>query len=138
MANALNPSKYIRAGIIAALPNYRVFNNRIPTNTSTPSLYVLITNQSRNEYAMGKQCNEWECQFTLQVIYKGVLGNDYSAIVDDAVQVIDNAIRSMKIPNFYNKQCELDSEFDDTYDTPTNTINRKRLSYSIWVNNADI
>lgn len=138
MANSLNPSKYIRAGIINALPNYRVFNNRIPPNTTTPQLYVMITNQSKNEYARSKNCHEWECQFTLQIIYRGALGYDYSAVVDDASQVIDNAIRTMAIPNFYNKECILEGEFDDTYDTPTNTISRKRLSYNIWVNNADI
>lgn len=138
MANALNPSKYIRAGIIAALPNYRVFNNRIPPNVTTPQLYVMIVNQGLNDYAIGKQCHEWECTFTLLVVYRGTLGYDYSSIVDDACQEIDNAIRDMKIPNFYNKQCRPEGSFDDTYDTPTNTINRKRLSYSIWVNNADI
>jgi hypothetical protein len=135
---ALNPQKYIRSGIISALPGYRVWNNRVPRNVETPKLYILITNQSKNEYAVGKQCHEWECQFTLQLIYRNDLGFDSSAIVDDAAQVVDDVIRyQMQIPNFFKKNVTLDQERDDTYDTATNTINRKLLSYSIWVNNAD-
>lgn len=133
----INPTKYIRAGIIQALPQYRVFNNRIPPNTQTPSLYILITNQSKNQYAQSKDCYEWECQFTLQVIYRGTLGTDSSALVDDAVQVIDPAIREMQIPNFYLKAITLEQERDLTYDTGTNTINNKVLNYNIWVNYVD-
>jgi len=135
---ALNPNKYIRAGILSALPAYSVYSNRVPKNVSTPKLYILITNQGKTEFANGKTCHEWECTFSLQVIYRNDLGFDASSIVDDAAQEVDNAIRyTMSIPNFYKKNVTLEGENDMTYDTDTNTINTKILNYSIWVNNAD-
>lgn len=130
-----NPSKYIRAGIITTLAplTVPVWNKRIPKNASTPTKYILIINQDTQQYERSKSCYEYSCTFTLDLCNITTLGNDATVQVDDLEEAVRTAMDSLRVPNFVVKDMSY-SSFDLDMDTGTNTINRRLITYTIWLN----
>ena len=116
--------------IADALPSYRVWSNRIPKNTPTPDLYVLLTDIAIQEYAECKGGNEWLISMNIDVNSVYSQGYDTTDIVNDAVSDIIPRIKSL--PTVKNSR--LDGSRSMTYDTPTHTVTRQILTFSFWVN----
>lgn len=116
--------------IADALPIYRVWSNRVPKNTPTPDLYVLLTDIAIQEYAECKGGNEWLISMNIDVNSVYSQGYDTTDIVNDAVSDIIPRIKSL--PTVKNSR--LDGSRSMTYDTPTHTVTRQILTFSFWVN----
>lgn len=116
--------------IADAIPLYKVWCNRVPRNTQTPSLYVLITDLSIQEYANCKGGNEWLIGCNLDVTSVYSLGYDTQDLVNDATEYIMPRIKSLDIA----KDVTLEGSRSMTYDTSTQTITRQILTFSFWVN----
>lgn len=116
--------------IADALPSYRVWSNRVPKNTPTPDLYVLLTDIAIQEYAECKGGNEWLISMNIDVNSVYSQGYDTTDIVNDAVSDIIPRIKAL--PTVKNSR--LDGSRSMTYDTPTHTVTRQILTFSFWVN----
>lgn len=116
--------------IADALPSYRVWSNRVPKNTPTPDLYVLLTDIAIQEFAECKGGNEWLISMNIDVNSVYSQGYDTTDIVNDAVSDIIPRIKSL--PTVKNSR--LDGSRSMTYDTPTHTVTRQILTFSFWVN----
>lgn len=134
----LNPSKYIRASIIQALAPLPVWSNLVPKTANTPQAYALITSMGLQETARAKDCYEWEVSFNIDVFYRGVLGQDYSAAIDDIVEDIIPKMKSLTSPTVQIKNVYLEFQNDLSFNTSTNSINRKVLNYSVWCNYQEV
>lgn len=129
----LNPSKYIRLAVIKALAPLPVWSNLVPKTATTPQAYALITSMGLQETARAKGCYEWEVSFNIDVFYRGVLGQDYSAAIDDIVEDIIPKMKSLTSPTVQIKNVYLEFQNDLSFNTSTNSINRKILNYTLWV-----
>ena len=116
--------------IADALPSYRVWSNRVPKNTPTPDLYVLLTDIAIQEYAECKGGNEWLISMNIDVNSVYSQGYDTTDIVNDAVSDIIPRIKALPVV----KNSRLDGSRSMTYDTPTHTVTRQILTFSFWVN----
>lgn len=133
----INPAKYVRKSIIDALAPLPVWANRVPKNQMpTPASYCLITSQGKSEYAICKRGNEWQVNLNLDFFHVGALGFDYSAILDDIIETAIPKMKELKSPNIKVKNVFLELERDLSFDTVTNSVNRKVLSYLIWIDYA--
>lgn len=129
----VNPSKYIRLSIINALAPLKVWSNRVPKNvTPTPTTYALIQSLGKQEYAECKTGNEWLVSVDVDFYHLGTLGYDYSTILDDEIQRCLPFIYTITSPNIRIKNVDLEFERDLSFDTATNSINRKVLTFQIW------
>lgn len=128
----INTSKYIRQSVIQACSPVKVWSNRVPKNQTTPTLYALITDMSLNEYSRSKQEYEWLIGFNLDCYYVGNLGYDYTTEIDNFLEVVVPKIKDMTNLTVQIKNVDLESSRDLSFDTATNTITRKVLTYSVW------
>lgn len=127
--------KYIRSGIISTLGNSTpIYNKNVPKSLQ-PNTYILIINQALQEYERAKGCYEWQSQFTLDLVTKTTLNGDATTIIDNLHSFIESRIRDLTVPNYTVKNIELVGTTDNDFDTATNTINRRLLTYNIWLNN---
>jgi len=134
----LNQNKYIRKAIIQALSPIPVFSNFVPKSIDTPDRYVLITSMGKQEFARAKNCYEWQVSFNLDVFRVGTLGYDFSTDVDDMCEVIIPAIKELVSEEVQIKNVYLEFENDLSFDSTTNSINRRVLTYSVWCNYQEI
>lgn len=137
----LNPDKYTRAGIIAALQplNVPVWAKKVPKNVSpVPNLYILISTQTKTRYEVSKDCWEWLQQTTLDITSVQPAGYSSTAALDDMEGYIITKIEEgINIPNFIVKDTRLvDSRPLDT-ETDTQSIERRILVYEFWLNRAE-
>lgn len=130
----VNPSKHIRKAIIETLSPLPVWSNLVPKTATTPTAYALITSMGLQETARSKGCYEWEVSFNIDVFYRGVLGQDYSAAIDDIVEDIIPKMKSLTSPVVQIKNVYLEFQNDLSFNTSTNSINRKVLNYTVWCN----
>lgn len=126
--------KYIRSGIIKTLGNSTPIYNKVVPLTNQPTSYILIINQSLQEYERAKGCYEYSSQFTLDVVVKAPLNGDNTVLLDDICARIDTDIRNLSIPNYKLKNIELVGTVDNDFNTANNTINRRLLTYDLWLN----
>ena len=133
----INPNKYIRQAIIQALSPLPTYNNRVPKSTNTPVMYAVIESQGKIEFANYKRGNEWEVNLNLSLYHRNPIGNDMAHVLDDEVERIIPLLKDLNHPIIGIKNATLESERDMTFDTDTNTINRKILTYTFWTNYGD-
>lgn len=126
--------KYIRSGIITALGNSTTIYNKVVPLTNQPTSYILIINQTLQEYERAKGCYEYASQFTLDVVVKAPLNGDNTHILDDICAHIDSSIRNIQVPNYKVKNIELVGTIDNDFNTANNTINRRLMTYDMWIN----
>lgn len=152
---ALNPDKYIRQAYVdmckVFMPN--TWEAGIPINiTPSPSFYILITNQTRNETEVSKgvvnedeeleqnNAKEWLCTITVDINRVQPLGNYGSAPLDDLEQQIMNVIEGetgIIVPGFKVKSARIVQSQPLTASSKTQTITRKVFTYEHWLNNID-
>lgn len=128
----INPNKYIRQSIIQALAPIKVWDNMVPKNVVSPSSYCLITSMGKQEFARAKNCYEWLVSFNLEVIHVGQFGYSYSAVLDDMIADIIPKMKSLTNATIRIKNVDLEFERDLSFNSGTNTINRRVISYEIW------
>lgn len=116
--------------IADALPDYHVWSNRVPKNTPTPDLYILLTDIAIQEYAECKGSNEWLISMNIDVNSVYAQGYDTQDIVNNAVSDIIPRIKALPVV----KNSRLEGSRSMTYDTPTHTVTRQILTFSFWVN----
>ena len=133
----INPNKYIRQAIINALSPLPTYSNRVPKSINTPNMYAVIESQGKIEFANYKRGNEWEVNLNLSLYHRNPIGNDMAHVLDDEVEKIIPLLKDLKHPIIGIKNATLESERDMTFDTDTNTINRKILTYTFWTNYGD-
>lgn len=133
----INPNKYIRQAIINALSPLPTYSNRVPKSINTPNMYAVIESQGKVEYAGSKDGNEWEVNLNLSIYKLNAIGNDAAYELDDELERIIPLLKNLKHPLIGIKNATLESEVDMTFDTSTNTINRKILTYTFWTNYGD-
>lgn len=133
----INPSKHIRKAIIETLAPLPVWSNLVPKTATTPQAYALITSMGLQETARAKDCYEFEVSFNIDVFYRGVLGQDYSSAIDDIVEDIIPKMKSLTSSTVQIKNVYLEFQNDLSFNTSTNSINRKVLNYSVWVSYSD-
>ena len=129
----INPTKYIRDAIIKAIKPIECFTVRVPKDKNHLTSYVILNSEVINEYAECKTSNEWLLSINLDVTHLGMLGYDYTAKVDDMIESIIPKIKSLKQPILTIKNVTLTASNTLNYDTTTNSINRKVLTFEIWV-----
>lgn len=131
----INPYHKVRIGVENAINGaYPLYNKVVPSNQTTPSQYLLITNQTKNQYEVSKNCFEWLVTFNLECINVSNLNqSDQTHRVDVMEEVVTNSLKGMSVPDFKVKNIEYNS-FDLDLETATKRINRRIISYTIWLN----
>jgi len=119
----VNPDKYIRKAYVDLCKTFlsTTWEAGIPISvTPIPPLYILITNQTRNETEVSKgvvdddgnltnSTKEWLCTITIDINRVQPKGNYGSAQVDDLEQQIMNVIEDdgLVVPGFIVKSRRL-------------------------------
>lgn len=132
----LNPNKYIRQGIINAIGGaVPVYYKRVPKTIATPANYIIINSQTKQESFRAKKCWEWLCQVNIDIWSVGTQGMPPNVSVDDLEETVLNAMESMQVTGgFTTNYCDLINDIDLSVETDTHSIERKVLTYEIWLN----
>lgn len=128
----INPSKHIRKSVIDAVKPLSVWDEGVPKNTPTPKTYGLITSMSMQEYARAKNCYEWEIGFDLSLYNINQLGYYGNAVLEDIIADIIPRIKNLTSPVVRIKNVDLEFMNTLSFNTSTNSIDRKVLSYTVW------
>lgn len=111
-----------------------------------PSIYILVTNQTRNQTEETKGIEgdtnsrkEWLCSVTIDINSVQTLGYFGSADVDDIEEGIMNILENdqLVVPGFVVKETTLILSQPLTGSNTTQTITRKVVTYEHWLNNID-
>lgn len=143
----VNPDKYIRKAYIDLCKTFipDVWEEGVPkTVKPLPELYILITNQSRNETEVSKgienevnSSKEWLCTVAVDINHVRVAGYFGSEQVDDIEQQIMNVVdlELLVVPGFKVKETRLVLSQPLSGTTSTQTVSRKVITYEHWLNN---
>lgn len=135
-----NPNKYIRQAIVTALsPNYTVYYKRAPKSLPLGSTYVVIGSQgktSRNENRCG---HDWTCFLDINIYHTSVQGSPPSTALDDLEEFVIGKMKDLKVTGgFRTKHVHPPTQTDLEEYATDRTIDRRILSYEIWLNNEPI
>lgn len=134
-----NPNTPIRAAYVQALRSatgLNVWGKRVPKSVQIPQKYIIIGTQTKQRFAVSKQCWEWICQVVVDINYVNPQGFSDTAELDAMEEMVLNAIENIEITGFNVKftrflgQTPLDAEM------PTQSIERSILMYEHWLNKA--
>jgi hypothetical protein len=134
-----NPNTPLRAGYIAAIksdiPDTPVWAKKVPRSISPlPAEYILITSQTLNRTAIGKDCWEWLCSIVVDIVFQGPLGFSNTEKVDTIEEKVINAIESnLQVEGFQVKSVDLVQSITLDAETPTQSVERRVLTYEHWV-----
>ena len=123
----------IRIGIVDLLGNNPPIYTKVVPKTLKPQKYILIINQAIQPYEIAKGCFEYTSQFTLDLCAVTTHGGNVTGQVDAMHSVIESNIYSLEVPNHIVKNVELVGTTEADITTSTNTINRRLLTYNIWL-----
>lgn len=149
----INPDKYIRKAYVDLCKTFtpNAWESGVPINiTPIPSVYILITNQTRNETEVSKgvtdenneltkATKEWLCTITVDIHSVKPKGHYGSLIVDDLEQQIMAVIENdqLVVPGFVVKSARLVQSQPLVASDTNHTITRKIFTYEHWLNNID-
>lgn len=124
---------YINA-IKAVNPTLPVWAKKVPKGVTVPNLYVLISSQSKNATERSKDCWEWLCTINIDIFYKNLQGYSDTVKVDNAeAQVIIAIENGINVQGFSVKSINLLDSNDLDIETPTESIERRVLTYEHWI-----
>ncbi|NGM63505.1 hypothetical protein G5B30_16470 [Sphingobacterium sp. SGG-5] len=138
----INPNKYIRDAWISAFKTatgLRVWGKLVPKDVNPiPNRYILISSQSKNRFAVAKDCYEWLCTINVEIINITPQGFVKTVTVDDIEETILNTVEiGITVPGFTVKLVRLAGPpVDMDIDTETEMIERRIISYELWFNKA--
>lgn len=133
----VNPNKHIRTSIVSALSSVgtSVWYKRLPKTIATPEKYILIQSQSKQEAFRAKSCWEWLCQFNIEIVVEGEQGIPPTDAIDGLEQSVLSAMENFNVTSggFATKYCDMINQYEDSVETDTNSIERRILTYEIWL-----
>lgn len=133
-----NPNKYIRQAIITGLQpyGYSVWYKRVPKSVvPTPTSYILIDSQSKQEAYDAKECFEWLCQVNINIWIVGQQGFPPTTTMDDIEEKVITAMKGIQDnKGLIKRKPKLINQTELSVETDTNSIERRILTYEIWVN----
>lgn len=136
----VNPTKYIRQGIIQTLTaqgiTTPIYEDRVPkTVKPLPEKYILMTSPSLQPTVTSKDCYEWLTTINLDVNLVNEKGYSSGIDLDDEIEDLLNAISVLQIPNFNvpKNLHRLVNMTDLPIETPTQSIQRRVLTYEFWL-----
>lgn len=129
-----NPDKYIRKAYLAIIQSIGLkgYDKRIPSDKATPTTYVILSTQTKEEANITKCGKEWFCSILLDIVSKQPKGVVNSSIVDDIEEQIDNLVNIRKgivVDGFTVTETKLESSASDEIETDSEYISRKLLRY---------
>lgn len=133
----VNPNKHIRTAYRQVLSDIGVpvWSVKVPKNIKKPIKYVLITSQSKNETAKDKCGHEWLCTVTLNIFSIRNQGDSDLDILDDIEEKILSRIDDeIPVDHFVVKSADLVESLDDTFDTASQSIERRIMIFEHWLN----
>lgn len=137
----INPNKYIRNSWITAFKlatGLDVWGKLVPKSVrQAPNSYILITAQSKNRFGVSKGCYEWLCTINVEVINITPQGFVSTVTVDDIEEKVLNAVEDgINVQGFTVKFVRLAGPpVDMDIDTDTEMIERRIISYELWLDN---
>lgn len=146
--NILNPNKYVRIGLIAALkariPALNIWYKKVPLNkTPIPLKYIILDSQTKNETVISKSSTEkatnfeWLTTIDINIYSLKDKGFSDSDDVDDMEQEVLSVVRTgFNVPQFDTKDVRIIESTDLSTDTATHSVDRKLLKIEIWLNNV--
>ncbi len=133
----LNPEKYVRIAYLQAIATQTavpVWTKKVPKDVTVPKKYILITSQEKQRTEVGKDCWEWLCQITIDVVFQGTLGYSDTDQVDDIEEKIITAIEAgIDVPGFMVKSIDLVDTVNLDSDTENQSIERRVIIYQHWL-----
>lgn len=130
----INPTKYIRQAIIQAIAPIPCWAVGIPkTVNKTPKSYVILNSETQSEYAVSKTEYEWLLSINLDVTVISESGLYNTTLVDDMIELIIPSVKALKHPLLNISNVSLQASNTLNFDTTNNSINRKILTFEIWV-----
>lgn len=142
------PDKYIRQACIAAINaqlsgNYiscPIFETEVPMNViPIPSPRIILSSQTLNQENTTKCGHDWSSTIIIEVINEQQRGYSNKAIVEDILQLVNNAIDvspgDLNISPFVVYNTQVLGVTDMGYESPTKTINRKSVRYQFILGN---
>lgn len=132
----INPNTSIRTALIAALtPIKPTWVKKVPRNITTiPNQYILISSQTKDPTERSKCGFEWLCTVNIEMINLNTSGYA-NPIKNDEVeaQIFDAIEGGITIQGFDNKEWLFINSIDLDVETSTQSIERRVLTYSFWV-----
>lgn len=136
----INPNKYIRGALIPLLKTATgltgVWHKKVPKAAAIPDKYILITSQAKQPYAVAKDCYEWLCTFNIDIHSINEQGNSSAVVVDDIEEDAHNAVMDLTVTAFDVKFVRLVNSIDLDAETQEYSIDRRILTYELWLNRA--
>lgn len=137
----INPNKYIRAGVIPMLKTATgltgVWHKKVPkTVIPTPDKYILVTSQTKNRFAVAKDCYEWLCTLNIDIHNINPQGFTETSAVDDIEENVLNAMTGVTVAGFTVKLVALSNSIDLDVESNEYSIDRRVLTYELWLNRA--
>ena len=136
------PDKYIRAAIIIAVKaqlsaNYAtcsIYDGEVPKDINPiPPLRIILGTQTAIQQNTTKCGHDWQSTITLDVINEQNQGFSDRSVVEDILQLINNAIdispADLNIIPYVVYNTQYLNSTDMSIETPTKTINRKVVRY---------
>lgn len=135
----LNPNTHVRIGIINALVNVGVdvpiWAKVVPKDVPVvPSMYILISSQSKAPIEISKGCWEWEVTTVLSLFKTNNQGFTNTIPLDTLEEKVLTAMeRTINVPKFMVKNTQLIDTVPLDFETPTQTIERTVMTYTQWL-----
>ena len=132
------PDKYIRKAISEdSRIEVPIYEGAIPIDiVDIPKIYGIVTSQSRNRAYPTKFGHDWFGIITITLVKINEKGSISTAELDDLEGQVCEAFEDIKVDGFkVNRSNFIGSEIF-TYDSLTNTVSQKAITYEIWVNKA--
>jgi hypothetical protein len=134
----LNPNLPLRTAYIQGLPGYvtvPVWAKKVPKNVQVPSQYILITSQTKQPTAEGKDCFEWLCTVVVDCIFAGVAG--FAAPINGDLmeeKVCQFVFDGVEMSGWQVKSNDFIQSVDLDVETPTQSIERRVITFQHWIN----
>lgn len=131
-----NPNKYIRLAINKALTPTVAYYKRVPINVSPTNPYIVISDMGKGRFAQSRCGYEWMCTVTLNLYVESILGMPPTTSIDDFEETVHNAIQTLEVGSgFSTKMVNLVNQVDLEEYSDSKTIDRRVLTYELWLNN---
>lgn len=139
-----NPTTAIRSAYWTALNSTLsapIFVDNIPLGVDPlPSVYVLISGQSKQERSLCKQCPiSWTCSITMDIISISDAGLNDRLLIDDLEQEIYDTVNKCAdfvIEGFHVTNTRLINTLNADTDLPTQNFDRQIVTYEIELEEA--
>ena len=137
----INPTKYVRKGIIDALKasvTTNVWEELVPKNViPIPNNYILLTSPTLQADILSKNDYEWLSTINIDIYSVSPQGYVSGVILDDMVEGVLNAMAELTVPVFNipkNNQRLVNMQPFSPLQVETASIQRRVLTYEFWLN----